>query len=339
VPGRRAGLYADLALDGQDQHDGTYRPSPERAIGTAGVTQEQWYLGLLEEIEEQLGLDTAALAFWEEHQHLSHLQRFSHYLESVVLSERRDRVVVFIDEIDTTLSLCFSTDDFFAAIRRLYNLRAERPELECLSFVLIGVATTDDLIADPNRTPFNVGRRVELTDFEPDEANPLAAGLPVPDGDRAPTMARVLHWTDGHPFLTQRLCAALAGDHAANHRGEGPKPWPEPWIEPWIDRTANVLFFDEQAAKDSNLDFIKNMLTQRIPRGVRRAEIPLTYQRILAERPPEPDEERSAVKNHLKLSGVVKRRGPNLVVRNRIHRKTFDNDWVKQQLPTGELAR
>jgi len=162
-------------------------------IGAAGVTPEQWYLGLLEEIEEQLGLDTEALAFWEGHSYLSYPQRFSSYLERVVLSETRGRVVVFIDEIDTTLSLGFSTDDFFAAIRRLYNLRAERPELRRLSFVLIGVATPDDLIADPNRTPFNVGRRVDLADFGPDEAKPLADGLPVPDPDRASAMKRVLH--------------------------------------------------------------------------------------------------------------------------------------------------
>ncbi|MCB2263693.1 MAG: AAA-like domain-containing protein, partial [Candidatus Thiosymbion ectosymbiont of Robbea hypermnestra] len=300
-------------------------------IGTSDVTPEQWYLALLMEIEEQLGLDTAALAFWEEHAHLSHIQRFSNYLERVVLTETRELVVVFIDEIDTTLSLGFSSDDFFAAIRRLYNRRAERPELKRLGFVLIGVATPDDLIADPNRTPFNVGTRVELADFGLEEAHPLAAGLPVPDQDRDAAMARVLHWTDGHPFLTQCLCAALASNHAADYPGEG--------LKPWIDRTTHALFFDQQAAQDSNLDFVRNMLTQRIPRGTRPQEIPLTYQRILAERPPEPDEERSAVKNHLKLSGVVKRRGPNLVVRNRIYRDTFDKDWVKQQLPTEELAR
>lgn len=233
-------------------------------IGTVDVTPEQWYLGLLEEIEEQLDLDTAALAFWEEHQHLSHIQRFSGYLERVVLAETREPVVVFIDEIDTTLSLEFSSDDFFAAIRRLYNRRAERPELKRLGFVLIGVATPDDLIADPNRTPFNVGTRVELADFRPDEAKPLATGLPVPDGDRDAAMARVFHWTDGHPFLTQRLCAALASNHGVSDRK---REGPEPRIAPWIDRTAHALFFDQQAVKDSNLDFVKNMLTRRIPRG------------------------------------------------------------------------
>ena len=298
-------------------------------IGTQGVTPEQWYLGLMEEISDQLGLNTEAYDYWEENQHLSQVQRFSEYLEKVVLAESQGQVVIFIDEIDTTLSLDFSTDDFFATIRRLYNLRAERPELRRLSFVLIGVATPDDLIADPNRTPFNIGKRVELTDFSPEEAAPLKAGLGVDDKDQV--MLQVFHWTDGHPYLTQRLCAALAEEQGGERSGETTKAW--------VDRSAQALFFGERAAQDSNLDFIKNMLTLRIPKGVRPADILLTYQRILQARIPEPDEERSPLKNHLKLSGVVKRKGSGLVVRNLIYRATFDNDWIKQRLPTTALLR
>ena len=65
-------------------------------------------------------------------------------------------MVIFIDEIDSTLSLPF-TDDFYAAIRYVYNARARAPEFQRLSFVLIGVATPSDLISDPKRTPFNIG--------------------------------------------------------------------------------------------------------------------------------------------------------------------------------------
>jgi hypothetical protein len=36
-------------------------------------------------------------------------------------------------------------------------------ELQRISFVLIGVATPNDLIKDAARTPFNIGRRIELT--------------------------------------------------------------------------------------------------------------------------------------------------------------------------------
>ena len=38
----------------------------------------------------------------------------------------------------------------------------------------LGVATPAQLIKDRRRTPFNIGHRIELTDFTPEEARPLA---------------------------------------------------------------------------------------------------------------------------------------------------------------------
>src|SRR5437867_3385491 len=86
-------------------------------------------------------------------------------------------VVLFIDEIDAVRSLPFSTDEFFAAIRECYNRRSQDPAFERLTFCLLGVATPSDLIQDTRTTPFNIGHRIELTDFTPAEAAPLAAGL------------------------------------------------------------------------------------------------------------------------------------------------------------------
>ena len=54
--------------------------------------------------------------------------------------------------------------------------RAQDDKFARLSFVLIGVATPGDLIRDPKRTPFNIGQRVDLTDFSFEEAMPLAEG-------------------------------------------------------------------------------------------------------------------------------------------------------------------
>jgi hypothetical protein len=39
------------------------------------------------------------------------------------------------------------------------------------------VATPADLIADKTRTPFNIGRGIELCGFKLEEAQPLAPGL------------------------------------------------------------------------------------------------------------------------------------------------------------------
>ena len=84
-------------------------------IGTQ-VTVEQWYLGLLLEIEEQLMLDTDVEEWWQANDNVGFTQRLTNFFQHVLLEEVTSPVVVFVDEIDTTLSLDF-TDDFFAAIR------------------------------------------------------------------------------------------------------------------------------------------------------------------------------------------------------------------------------
>src|SRR6185503_16663935 len=84
------------------------------------VSPEEWYLGLLSMIEDQLDLDSNAVNWWRERSHLGVTQRLTMFFEEVLLKEVDAPVVVFVDEIDTTLSLNF-TDDFFAAIRYFYN--------------------------------------------------------------------------------------------------------------------------------------------------------------------------------------------------------------------------
>ena len=143
----------------------------------AQVTAEQWYFGFLVKLEDQLELETDVVGWWREREHLGVSQRLTLFFEQVLLREIAEPIVVFVDEIDSTLSLDF-TDDFFIAIRSLYVSRATEPEFGRLSFVLIGVATPGDLIRDAKRTPFqHVGQRVDVTDFTLAEAMPLAAGL------------------------------------------------------------------------------------------------------------------------------------------------------------------
>lgn len=173
------------------------------------LTAEQWYLGLTDCIVDQLDLAVDYIAWWDERTHLGLTQRLSQFLRQGVLEQVSEPVVIFIDEIDSTLNLDF-TDDFFAAIRACYNARARDPVLKRLSFVLLGVATPSDLISDPQRTPFNIGRRMDLTDFTSREAIPLAAGLSLPPGEAGQILTWILDWTGGHPYLTQRLCAAAA---------------------------------------------------------------------------------------------------------------------------------
>lgn len=91
-------------------------------IGTQEITPDHWYAGLVWELVSQLGLGnrfTLATfdSWWEERHLLSPVQRFGEFLETVLLSEISDSIVIFVDEIDSVLRLEFK-DDFFLGRQR-----------------------------------------------------------------------------------------------------------------------------------------------------------------------------------------------------------------------------
>jgi len=85
------------------------------AIGTSEVTTEQWYVGMINRIVRPLRLHRTfdLNAWWSENSLLSYVQRFGTFLEEVLLESISQNIVIFIDEIDSVLSLSFNLDDFF----------------------------------------------------------------------------------------------------------------------------------------------------------------------------------------------------------------------------------
>jgi len=286
------------------------------------VTAEAWYLGLLTTIADELLLKIDVVGWWRARADFGVTQRLTQFFQEVALVEVKEPVVIFVDEIDSTLSLDF-TDDFFAAIRFLYNARARAPELQRLTFVLIGVATPSDLIADHHRTPFNIGQPVHVTDFTYQEALPLADGLGMPSDKAGQVLHWVMKWTGGHPYLTQRLCRAIAEQYR------------EEWSEAEVDRVTAGTFYGRMSEEDNNLQFVRDMLTKRAPN---KLAVMSTYKDIRLGRASVRDEEQSPVKSHLKLSGVVKRENGRLQVRNPIYREVFDRRWIQEHWPVSWWA-
>jgi hypothetical protein len=98
-------------------------------------------------------------------------------------------------------------DDFFAAIRAMSQARARDPIYNRLSFVLLGVATPNDLTRDTQHTLFTSGRRIVLYEFSYSQAAPLRQGLELHyPGQSDRILSRIFYWTNGHPYLTQKLC-------------------------------------------------------------------------------------------------------------------------------------
>src|SRR5215475_5487669 len=220
------------------------------AIGQ-NLSAEQWYGGLLTQLGQQLDLEDELLEFRREHAGLGTLQRWMQAIRQVILPRYVGQIVIFVDEIDAVRSLPFSTDEFFAGIREFYNRRTEDGELERLTFCLLGVASPSDLIRDTRTTPFNIGRRIELRDFTEAEAAPLARGLRRGEREGAELLKRALYWTGGHPYLTQRLCQAVAD---ADPQSQSSNPQ-------LVDRPCEELFLARRAKeRDDNLLFVRERM-------------------------------------------------------------------------------
>lgn len=286
------------------------------------VSDTAWHLGLLIAISRRLHLKTDVFAWWEAHAALSFTQRMTQFFQEILLSEIHDPIVIFIDEIDSTLSLPF-TDDFFAAIRYVYNARSSVPAFKRLSFILIGVATPSDLISDPRRTPFNIGKQVDVAYFTLEEAMPLAAGLDYPAEKANQILRWVMNWTGGHPYLTQRLCHVLAEQQQSD------------LTQADINQAVARTFLGEESQHDSNLRFVHDMLTQRATDPL---AVLLTYEHIV-QKHRIPDEKQSAAITHLKLSGIIEAQHGYLTVSNRIYATVFDRRWVKKVWPEHWIKR
>ncbi|HTM87219.1 MAG TPA: AAA-like domain-containing protein, partial [Terriglobales bacterium] len=286
------------------------------------LSAEQWYNGLSERIGRQLDLEDEVEDCWGGHGGLGPLQRWMRVVSDVVLPNCDGPVVIFVDEIDSVRSLPFSTDEFFAGIRELYNRRSDEPDLNRLTFCLLGVASPSDLIRDTRTTPFNVGRRIELSDFSDREAGPLSLGLRRDPKLGLQLLRRVLYWTGGHPYLTQRLCLAVAQSEAGSTRE--------------VDHICDELFLSRRAReRDDNLLFVR----ERMLRSEVDAPSLLTLYAKVRRGGEVADDPSDPLVTVLRLSGITRVEDGRLKVRNRIYGQVFDDEWVRSCLPGGELRR
>lgn len=285
------------------------------AIGTWDITPEQWYAGAIDHIVNSLNLyDNFDLDnWWQRHNLLSPVQRLSKFIEEVLLIRVAQKIVIFVDEIDSVLSLNFAIDDFFALIRNCYNQRADKPEYKRLTFALVGVATPSDLIADKRRTPFNIGRAIELNGFQVEEAEPLAQGLVGKVSDPQAVLHEVLAWTGGQPFLTQKLCNLIPQGMEVAGVAELVRSH---LIENW-----------ESHDLPEHLKTIRDRLLFNQQRAGRLLGL---YQQILQQGEVANDD--SSEHMDLRLSGLAVKHQGKLKTYNQIYECVFNLNWVSQQL-------
>lgn len=274
----------------------------------------QWYNGVITRLF--LGFNLTGkinLKSWlREREDLPPVQRLGQFIEEVLLVYcRGEKIYIFIDEIDKILSLQFSLDDFFSLIRYCYNQRAENSQYERITFALFGVATPADLIREKTQTSFNIGQAIELTGFNLAEIAPLAAGLSGQSNYQPDCLEKIIFWTGGQPFLTQKICQLLRESNLD--------------IETLIKE--RIINNWESQDEPVHLRTIADRLLRNQDKAGRLLGI---YQQILEKGAILCDD--SPEQGELRLSGLVVKKDNKLVVYNPIYREIFNLNWVEKQL-------
>jgi hypothetical protein len=270
----------------------------------AKVTEHWFYGGVIREIVRSLGWDgSRVLADRSDRPPAGWWNEFVAH----ELPERATRpTVIFLDEIDSVRRLAFEPDAFFTSIRLAMN---QAP----VTFCLLGTMTPWEILRNPKAPPFNAGVQIRLEDFTRDEAKALLPGL-VPLGDAEAILDEVLAWTSGHPYLTQRVCAALVADGSTD-------------VAAIVDQAllqqhGDPLFAYTETAFD---------LYAGGPAGLQLVEL---YSRLLRDERIPPDAS-SREQLELRVTGMAAERDlggtRTIAVRNRIYARHFDEAWLKRR--------
>jgi len=286
------------------------------------VDAAQLYLLLLKRLTHQFGLAVNPEEWWAERAPTDASQHFSDFLQEAVLPALDGPIAIFVDGINAPLNRDFF-DGFTAALQAclersrkgLFNQAADSVSAR-LTFVLSGVALPRDLAKDTGQSPFSAWQQIDLHEFSPAEGRALQQGFESasPEEQQA-VFDRVFYWTNGHPYLTQKLLFNIA------------KMWDKHWNDERIDGLVERLFLSPMS-QDANLQSVNDSLKACSKRGKLLTEYQKIFRgkRVLAG-------ERSLVKDRLMLIGLAGAENGQLQARNRIYSLAFDQDWIKSNRP------
>ena len=295
-------------------------------IGSKNSTLEQWYLFLIKRLVQSLRWkDFDYRAWWNSLNYMSAEQRFYEFVDEILLERISQKLVIFLDEIDSVQKLNFATDYFFVMLRSFYSARVDYQKFNRLCFVFLGVASPFDLLRGEEHredgffnTPFNVGTAIALKPFQRHEIKPLAEGLREKHDNPEALLEQVLDWTGGQPFLTQKLCSLIAcSEHSSFENKEAE------WIEQFINE--KIIYNWEVKDEPAHLKTIHNyILSRKSPQTLALYQEILRHGSIAAD----------VSLNHkeLILSGLVYEEDKKLKIYNRIYKTIFNLDWVEKAL-------
>lgn len=169
---------------------------------------ESLFLALGSSLADRLDLDVTPHDTWQPRRGAS--VNFERFLRREVLAKLSAPLVWGLDEADRIFACPFSSE-VFGLFRSWHNERALDPSGPWAMLTLVIAYATEAhlFITDLNQSPFNVGTRLSLEDFSPDQVAELDAryGRPLRGA-----LQRFVEIVGGQPYLVNRGLYEMAAN-------------------------------------------------------------------------------------------------------------------------------
>ena len=171
------------------------------------------FLTIAELLADRLDISVAPHRTWNTF--LSASTNFERYLRREVFPQVDSSLVLGLDEVDRLFAFDYASE-VFGLFRSWHNLRALDPDGPWSRLTLAMAYATEAhlFITDLNQSPFNVGTRLILDDFTPQQTIELNKCYGSPIRDEA-ELARFRLLVGGHPYLSQRSLYEIARSGAS----------------------------------------------------------------------------------------------------------------------------
>lgn len=283
-----------------------------------GTDSGRWYYSVAYRLLRQLRIRYDLLAWWQDKSILSNRQRLFEFYSEVILEFVEGPVVILVDEVQCVEALPFA-DQLLSSIRGAHNARATDPDFSRLSFALLGECDPITLMQEPEASPFNVTQQILLEDFSREDLELFSTELNLGNEEAECALDRIHYWTNGQPYLSQKLARAIARDA---HNDD---------IEERIDRIARAQLGGRAAFhSEPHMSYIHRAIVNdekrrepllnlygKIRKGiVVAADLGSSYQRRL-----------------MAVGLLTIGSDSNLRVRNRLYEFVFTARWANENLP------
>jgi hypothetical protein len=159
-------------------------------------------LSLAESLAEKLDLPVWPSEVWDDRRGPN--VNFERYMRREVLKHVKGQLVWGLDEVDRLFAYPYASE-VFGLFRSWHNERALDPSgpWSRLSIAIAYATEAHLFITDVNQSPFNIGTRLALEDFWPQQVTELNDRYARPLRDKA-ELDRFVQLVGGHPYLVRR---------------------------------------------------------------------------------------------------------------------------------------